>query len=206
MKVNFNKIQKSYNKEVKEKIIENARERKVFSRSLEVYPRTFFNAETIIEELKIPRADKTLLYDIIDELEQYASECLSKEVNVRIPYTVNVIFKDIPRLMKEKKQILKVASHSMTSEEYQELYRETIKEADEEIRKNKKRRQLYTLIRPKRSVMNEISAKGIHYREFWFYSRSEFSVIKFDEEVQEAYDRLDNIDRNNIEDDGLNEY
>lgn len=206
MKFNFNKVHKNYNKEVREKVIEYAREKKIFARGLEVYPRTFVDRENVIEELNIPRADKTLLYDIIENLEKYASDCLSKNVNVRIPYTLNIVFKDMPKILKDKKKLLSIASHSMTSEEYQQFYRETIHEADIEIKKIKERRKLYPIIKPKRSIMNKINAKGVHYREFWFYSRSLFNVIEFDEEAQEAYDRLDKIDRNNIEDDGLNEY
>lgn len=146
----------------------------------------------ILDDINLHGEDRILCKSIIDNLEKEAAINIRQEKCIAIPH-IGTIQKNWYRskLISHYKDF-KEARKTMTSEEYIEY---TAKVMEEEKRKHKEEENRIKAEKrfKKRFLKRWISItkdRGYAYANLWLYAITKLSIIEFDSEIEEVYERF----------------
>lgn len=145
--------------------------------------------DNILEELNyVEQNDKLLCRSIIDSLENEAAKQLLDGKCVALPYIGNIRRSPLKMAMISHYKDFKQKRTELTKTEYKEYCKKVMTEEKRNIQNNEiKKRKLNTLKRKHLPKWIEYEKRfGATYANVWLFSITKFTVIEFDEDVEEA--------------------
>ena len=149
--------------------------------------------DLIIDNIKFDNEDDKLICEsIIDNLEHEAAKNIKLGNTVSIPFIGTIEHNWYRQGLKDSYKELREYKNNHTEEEYKEYFKATcnnIKETHQEIEDNHKRERIF-----KRRLLPKYSKycikRGVIYANAWLKTISMMTVVEFDQDIEDIYERF----------------
>lgn len=149
----------------------------------------------IIPDITDDPKERLIYESIITGIERSASEAITNNKIAQLPLIGAIRKNPIKQYLNDNSEHLKSIRKTMTSDEYKTYVRNMIIDyKDKETAENRTKR-IIKLVRSrnKKKYDSMFTTIGKGYAEAYIYTRLLFREVPYVAEVQEAYDRLNNI-------------
>ena len=146
----------------------------------------------ILDDINLSEEDRFICDAIIDNLESEVAEQVRNGKTVSIPFIGTIENNWYKKAIKEKYSELKDYKSNHTQEEYKEYF----KAACEDIKKNHsmKEEKIKSFNRFKTRMLpryvNLCNKRGVAYANAWLKMINRLTVVEFDPEIEEVYERF----------------